>query len=62
MKACIGAWRQMSRTMRNPARKVLRSLSVARKFWRMRTGGRGSAEINSTLPRLSGRSTTARQA
>ena len=31
-----GAWFATSRTSRNPARKTAQSLSVARKFWRMR--------------------------
>ena len=51
----------ISRTRRRPARNVAQSFSVARKFWRMRTGTRGSAEASSIWPRLSGRSSTARQ-
>jgi hypothetical protein len=50
----------MRRTSLSPSRIVRRSLSVERKFWRMRTGARGSAEASVISPRLSGRSITAR--
>src|SRR6516164_3527942 len=61
MKACIGVCRHTSRTTRSPVRRVFQSFSVARKFWRMRSGFFGSGETSSSRPRLSGRSTTARQ-
>ena len=52
----------ISATMRRPSRRTRQSLPVARKFWRMRSGARGSAEASCTSPRLSGRNSTTRQA
>jgi hypothetical protein len=52
----------MSRASCTPARNVIQSFSLARKFWRMRGACFGSREVSVIWPRLSGRSSTARQA